>query len=182
MPAKRSPSKQPKVDFGTYQLVKNSRLFRPGTEFILAVMPGAARAKQYPSQDIRSKRPTLGWLGGGGGAVAVISPGTAVLAFAVRYLLYAPNNPVAWPAGTVTVPGTSGVPVYSLADNDGGNFQINAATGVISKLTAGVLTTATHSITIAVTGVTPAPANLVAFVPVAPSQDFSQPGNSGLGG
>lgn len=177
--AKRSPSVQPK-DFGTYQLAKNSGLFRPGTEFILA-NASPATAKKYPSQDIRNGRPKLGWSGGGGGASTVVNaaPVVPALAFALSYLLYAPNNPVAWSVGIATVPGTTGVPTYSLANNDGGNFQINAATGVVSKLTAAVLTTANHSITIAVAGVAPVLANLPVVIPVAPSQDFSQPGNSG---
>lgn len=184
MPAKRSPTKQSKADFGTYQLAKNSRLFRPGTEFILAAMPAAGLKKNFPSQDLRSKRPTLGWSGGGGGAVSAVAaaPVVPALAFALQYVNFAPNNPVAWPVGTASTVGTTGVPTYSLTNNDGGNFQINAATGVVSKLTAAVLTTAVHSITIAVAGVTPVLANLPVNVPVAASLDFSQPGNSGQGG
>lgn len=113
-----------------------------------------------------------------GGAIRMSSVGAApgAITFTPSYLLYAPNNPVAWPVGTATQGGT-GTPTWSLADNDGGNFQIDASTGVVSKLTASTLTTAAHSITIAVSGVTPAAPNLVATFNVAPSADFSQPGN-----
>ncbi len=112
--------------------------------------------------------------GGGGGGT--------VISFVLKYGLYAPNNPVAWPVGTATVPGTTGVPHYTLPVNDGGNFQIDGATGIVSKLTATTMTTATHAIVIAVSGVAPAPPVLPVFVPVAPSLDFSQPGNSGMMG
>ena len=97
--------------------------------------------------------------------------------FVLDYGLYAPNNPVNWPVGTASTAG-SGTPTWSLSDDDGGNFQIDAATGVVSKKTASTLATATHSITISVSGITPPPLDLVASIPVAPSLDYSQPGNA----
>lgn len=178
--AKRSPA-QPKVNLGTFFLARNSRLFRPGAEFILATALPSARTS-HPSQDIRHKRPVLGSGSGGGASYVAPAGGGGPIAFAALYGLYAPNNPVAWPCGTASAPGTTGVPAWSLSNNDGGNFQIDAATGIVSKLAAGVLTTVTHSFTISVSGVTPAPADQVIFLPVAPSMDFRQPGNSMLAG
>lgn len=43
--AKRPPAKQ-KVDFGTYLLAKNSKLFRPGAEFMLATAKTPVRKQQ----------------------------------------------------------------------------------------------------------------------------------------
>lgn len=104
---------------------------------------------------------------------------SGIISFVDKYALFAPNNPVAWPVGTATANGI-GTPSWSLTDDDGGNFQIDSATGIVSKLTASTLTTATHTITISVSGLTPSPPEKAVSFPVAPSLDFSQPGNSGM--
>lgn len=48
--AKRPPLKQPKANLGTYFLAKNSRLFRPGAELILATAPQLNGRKSSQTQ------------------------------------------------------------------------------------------------------------------------------------
>lgn len=50
---KRPPTKQPKADLGTFLLARNSKLFRPGAEFMLmnakvskTAKPAVRRAKR----------------------------------------------------------------------------------------------------------------------------------------
>jgi len=52
--AKRPPTKQPKADIGTYFLAKNSRLFRPGAELILATAPELKR-KNAPKRAMKKQ-------------------------------------------------------------------------------------------------------------------------------
>lgn len=103
---------------------------------------------------------------------------SATIGFSAEYALFAPNNPSGWAVGTASALNSSGTPTWSLTDSDSGNFQIDSATGVISKAVATVLTTATHSVTIHAVGLTPSPPDRIISIEVASSMDFRQPGNS----
>jgi hypothetical protein len=53
--------------------------------------------------------------------------------------------------GTVTCVGGKAPIAWALANNDGGNFAINASTGAVTKLIAGALTVGTHVIVVKAT-------------------------------
>jgi hypothetical protein len=91
--------------------------------------------------------------------------------------------------GTASVPGTTGTASWSLTDSAGGKFSINGSSGLVEVAGALDYETATsHSITIAVSGVTPSVANRAFTISVTnvveggdgPTMDFSEETNSQL--
>ena len=57
--------------------------------------------------------------------------------------------------GTVTISGVyTGTPVFALDVDDGGDYSINSSTGLVEV--AGTLVAGTDSITVSVSGITPA--------------------------
>lgn len=83
--------------------------------------------------------------------------------------------------GTASAPGTTGTATWALDDDDGGKYAINASTGLVEV--AGALVAGTDSITISVSGLTPAPAPRAFSITVtaaaySPSLDFSDDRNS----
>lgn len=83
--------------------------------------------------------------------------------------------------GTASAPGTVGTAVWALSDNAGGKYTINSSTGLVEV--AAALSAGADSITISVSGLTPAPVPRAFTITVSaagfsPSLDFSDDRNS----
>lgn len=105
----------------------------------------------------------LGVAGSGGGLAIQFSPSAMLDSASV-------NDDV----GTATVPGTTGTPTWSLTNDASGKYKINSSTGLVEV--ASTLTAGTDSITISVSGVTPAVSPRAFNIPVsAASGSAGQP-------
>lgn len=82
--------------------------------------------------------------------------------------------------GAASASGTTGTATWALDDDDGGKYTINGSTGLVEV--AAALSAGTDSITISVSGLTPAPDPRTFSIEVtssfSPSLDFSDDRNS----
>ena len=109
------------------------------------------------------------WVPGGG----VVAPSIVFAAGAVLETASVGDD-----VGTATVPGTTGTASWSLADSAGGKFSINSSSGLVEVAGALDYETATsHSITIAVSGVTPSVSNRAFTISVT---DVAESGGDSL--
>jgi hypothetical protein len=102
-----------------------------------------------------------------GQILRIADTGIAAIIFSPNVIL--DSATVGTAVGTASVAGVTGTPSYSLANSAGGKYAINSSTGAVTV--AAALTSGTDSITIHVTGTTPAITDkafsiVVAHVPV----------------